>query len=296
MTALPAAAPDLGAYEAGRPTPVYGPRSAPSARLQLSVPSVSAGSQATLSWTTTDASSVTIDALGAVPASGYAVVTPAQTTTYVLTAINGSALVTATATLVVDGTTPAPTVPPVAPGGVTAVATASTAIHLTWSDGSDNENGFTIEQSLDGITFGTAGTVAANATTFDVTGLNASTTYTYRVRAFNAAGVSAYSQPASATTLPAALGAPTMLTASALSKSQVRLAWRDNSSAETGFRIERSTNASKFALLTTVAAGVVTFTDGGLRAGETYYYRVIAVNASGKSAASNVASATTPRK
>jgi hypothetical protein len=66
--------------------------------------------------------------------------------------------------------------------------------------------------------------------------------------------------------------------------------------SETSFRIERSTNANKFALLTTVAAGVVTFTDGGLRAGETYYYRVLAVNASGTSAASNVASATTPRK
>ena len=66
-------------------------------------------------------------------------------------------------------------------------------IHLTWSDGSDNETGFTIDQSLDGITFGTAGTVAANATTFDVTGLIASTSYTYRVRAFNASGNSAYS-------------------------------------------------------------------------------------------------------
>jgi len=118
----------------------------------------------------------------------------------------------------------------------------------------------------------------------------------FRVRAFNAAGVSPYSPTATVTTLRLALEAPTSLTAAALNRSQIQLAWRDNSSEETGFRIERSTNNKSFSVVATVTAGATAFTNSGLRSGETYYYRVFAVNAGGSSAASNVASAATPKK
>src|SRR5207302_9691012 len=46
--------------------------------------------------------------------------------------------------------------------------------------------------------------------------------------------------------------------------------------------------------LAAVAAGVTSYTDTGLAAGATYYYRVSASNAAGDSAFSNVASATVP--
>src|SRR5207245_2438928 len=55
--------PDLGAYEYGQAPPVYGPRVAPTARLLASPSSLTAGQTATLSWTTTDATQVTIDPL-----------------------------------------------------------------------------------------------------------------------------------------------------------------------------------------------------------------------------------------
>jgi hypothetical protein len=288
------AAPDLGAYESGLPTPVFGPRSAPSARLQLSAAHIAPGAQATLSWTTTDATAVTIDALGGVSATGYALVSPAQTTTFVLTATGQSGVATATATLVVDGT--GTQAAPAAPTTLTAAATSTNTVHLLWTDGSDNETGFTVERSTDGVTFVDAGSAPINALALDVTGLSPSTTYVFRVRAFNAAGVSPYSPTATATTPQVPLGVPTSLTAAALNRSQIRLAWRDNSSAETGFRIERSTNNKSFSVVATAAAGVTTFTDSGLRGGATYYYRVFAVNAGGSSAASNVASAATPKK
>lgn len=65
-------------------------------------PTIRAGKSAVLSFTTTNATSVTIDqGLGAQPASGSVVVTPAATTTYTLTAMNGGQTVTATAAVTV---------------------------------------------------------------------------------------------------------------------------------------------------------------------------------------------------
>ena len=75
-------------------------------------------------------------------------------------------------------------------------------INLRWSDFATNEDGYAIEQSLDGATFGQIDTVGPNVTSYSNTGLSASTTYYYRVHSFKAGGNSVYSNTASATTLP----------------------------------------------------------------------------------------------
>ncbi|MDQ7054057.1 MAG: fibronectin type III domain-containing protein [candidate division KSB1 bacterium] len=71
--------------------------------------------------------------------------------------------------------------------------------------------------------------------------MNPNSTYTYRVRAFNADGNSGYSNEASATTQsqPNPPAAPSNLTATAVSTSQIDLSWTDNSNNEDGFKIER---------------------------------------------------------
>ena len=99
--------------------------------------------------------------------------------------------------------------------------------------------------------------------------------------------------PASGTTAPAA---PTNLTATAASATQINLNWLDNSNNETGFIIERCTGAgcSNFALVTTTAANATTYNDGGRASGTTYTYRVRATNAGVDSANTLSASATTP--
>lgn len=89
--------------------------------------------------------------------------------------------------------------------------------------------------------------------------------------------------------------APTNLTATAVSSSQINLIWTDNSSNETGFKIERSTNGSSFTQIATVNAGVTNFASTGLQKNRLYYYRVLSYNAAGNSAYSNVASARTLR-
>lgn len=85
---------------------------------------------------------------------------------------------------------------PVAPSDLTAVLGSSmgtsTLITLNWTDNSDNELGFTIQRSLDGVNFGNLGTISPNWTTFTNLVANGATYY-YRIKAFNSAGPSAYS-------------------------------------------------------------------------------------------------------
>jgi len=89
---------------------------------------------------------------------------------------------------------------------------------------------------------------------------------------------------------------PSGLTATALSPTEVELAWAPGSTDETGFEVERSTGGASgpFTLLTTVGAGVTGHLDAGLEALTEYCYRVRAFNDDGPSGYSETACATTP--
>jgi len=94
---------------------------------------------------------------------------------------------------------------------------------------------------------------------------------------------------------PAMPGVPTGLTATAASSAQVDLAWTDNASDETSFKIERKTGvAGTFAQIGTAGANVKTYSDSSVAAGTTYYYQVRASSGAGNSAYSNTAAVTTP--
>ncbi len=89
--------------------------------------------------------------------------------------------------------------------------------------------------------------------------------------------------------------APSNLSASAASCSQINLSWTDNSNNETGFKIERKTGAGgSWSQIATVGANVTTYPSTGLSENTTYYYRVRAYNADGDSDYSNEPYATTP--
>ena len=88
--------------------------------------------------------------------------------------------------------------------------------------------------------------------------------------------------------------APSTLAVSVVSSSQLKLTWKDNSTIETGYKIEKSTSSgSGFSQIATVGASVVTYTASSLSSGTTYYFRVRAYNAAGNSSYSNTASGTT---
>ncbi|MBI9098405.1 MAG: fibronectin type III domain-containing protein, partial [Spirochaetaceae bacterium] len=93
-----------------------------------------------------------------------------------------------------------PVTVPASPDTLAVSSFSSTQIDLTWTDNSDNEEGFKIEQSTDGSVFSQIITVTADITSFSVTGLDAETQYFYRVRAYNSIGNSDYSNTVNETT------------------------------------------------------------------------------------------------
>jgi predicted phage tail protein len=88
--------------------------------------------------------------------------------------------------------------------------------------------------------------------------------------------------------------APSNLTATAISCSCIALNWRDNSTNESGFKIERcqGSGCSNFAQIAQVGANVTSYNDTTVTAGVSYSYRVRAFNTAGNSAYSNTATAT----
>jgi len=97
--------------------------------------------------------------------------------------------------------------------------------------------------------------------------------------------------------LPVAPTAPSAMGATAISSSAININWNDNSSDESGFEIWRSAgDEAHYRLLNTVPAGSTsprTYSDEGLFANVTYYYKVRAKGIGGSSAFSNSANART---
>ncbi len=71
------------------------------------------------------------------------------------------------------------------------------------------------------------------------------------------------------------------------------LSWTDNSSDESGFKIERSTDGTNFSEITSVSANITNYSDTGLSDSTQYWYRVRAYNGAGDSGYTNIANATT---
>jgi len=181
-----------------------------------------------------------------------------------------------------------------APSNLSATAVSFSRVDLSWTDNSSNESGFQIERKT-GVsgTYIQIGTVPANITSFSDTGALGGTEYYYRVRAWtNPGGPSGYSNEASVSTQDMPLSAPTGLTATIVSSSQIRLTWSDNSMGETGFVVERKEGAGAYHVLATAGANATLFIDTGLDTSTLYTYRVHATNGVGNSGYSNEASGT----
>lgn len=182
---------------------------------------------------------------------------------------------------------------PKAPSGMTAAAVSSSQINVSWTDNAGDEAGFELETSTDALSFTKIADLEPNVTSYQHTGLTPLAKRWYRVLAKNSAGKSAYSNIANATTRDVAPAAPSNLTLTSVSTSQIDLTWKDNAGNETGFQIERSADGNAFTKIADVAANTVKYENAGLAMNTLYYYRVRAVNAIGTSAYSNVSSVKT---
>ncbi|HEY3138092.1 MAG TPA: choice-of-anchor D domain-containing protein [Blastocatellia bacterium] len=122
--------------------------------------------------------------------------------------------------------------------------------------------------------------------------LNAGTTYLIVVDGFGGEGgdFTFSLQPSN----PHPPSAPSDLTATAVSTTEIDLTWKDNSSDEQGFRIQRSLDGSAFTEIAIVGPNVTTFNDTTVTANTLFFYRVFAFNGLGTSDPSNIAFAQTP--
>jgi len=93
------------------PPPPPPPPAAPTASLTASPEAIDKGQSSTLTWQTTNATDVSIDTVGAVQPNGSQQVSPADSTTYTLTAKGAGGTQTATARVTVNAPPPPPPPP-----------------------------------------------------------------------------------------------------------------------------------------------------------------------------------------
>ena len=201
---------------------------------------------------------------------------------------------------------------PSAPSGLTGTAASSSVINLSWTADTAPANctisGYNVFQSTtSGFTPSSSNQIASGvtSTSYSNTGLAASTTYYYKIEAVDSEGTSAASSQASAktsgggscTTVPSA---PSGLSATAASSSVINLSWTaDTPPANctiSGYNVYGSTTSGFTPSSSNLIASGVTstsYSNTGLAASTTHYYKIEAVDADGASAASSQASATT---
>ncbi len=167
---------------------------------------------------------------------------------------------------------------------------------LTW-----NANG---ESALTGykVRYGATQTLdteleALSDTSLLISGLTNDTQYYFSIRAtayFPEIDLFKEADSAILTATPSTIpAAPSSLSTTTISISQIDLSWTDNSYGEQGFNIERKEPGEDYSQIATVGENVTTYSDTGLNEATIYYYRVRAYNAAGNSDFSNEASATT---
>jgi len=169
---------------------------------------------------------------------------------------------------------------PVAPSNLQAIAVSYTSLKLTWSDNSDNEDGFVIYRDGKPIC-----TTNANVTTFTIScGLEAGTTYDFEVKAQNEAGASmptsAQGSTKDVTTPPLA---PTELKITAVEKTALRLTWKDNADNESGFIIYQNGVELK-----RVSSGCNCIVIDQLKECKSYRFRVEAINKIGSASSDEI--------
>jgi hypothetical protein len=216
---------------------------------------------------------------------------------------------TATSTAVSVTTPKVATVVPSAPTNVKATAPTDKSVSLTWTASTDASTsakvaGYYIIRAVSGGSSGTTiAQVASPTVTYTDTTVAPSTSYSYTIEAFDSSAtpvVSPASTAASVTTPAAPVttqppAAPTGLAATAISTSQINLAWTASSGA-TSYIIYRSTGTTTSGATSIGTVSTTTYGNTGLSADMAYSYYVIAANASTtKSSASNTATATTQK-
>lgn len=163
-----------------------------------------------------------------------------------------------------------------APAGVAVAQAGGASLLVSWQ-AVPGATGYVVERSTNGIDFATAHTAAPTARSWTNSGLTGAMRYFFRVRATDAAGRSTPSAIVSGVNRPSAV---TKAAVTVLSDTHLVLNWTETT-GETGYRIERSTDNVSFTQIGTVGANVPSYSSPGLAAGTPYWFRITPTSATG---------------
>ncbi|MEA3286956.1 MAG: SUMF1/EgtB/PvdO family nonheme iron enzyme, partial [Candidatus Marinimicrobia bacterium] len=164
------------------------------------------------------------------------------------------------------------------PTSVSALAVTDASITITWNDNCAFEDGYILEEDA-GSGYNEIADLATNTTSYTQTSLSLNTEYTYRVIAYTNSN---QADPIYTTALETEFPVPSALSAIPIANDEVELNWTDNTSFETGFKIERAEGAG-FVQIGLVGENVTTYTNAGLSSGMLYTYRIRAYTADNNS-------------
>ncbi|MDE1770239.1 MAG: fibronectin type III domain-containing protein [Thaumarchaeota archaeon] len=228
-----------------------------------------------------------------------------KTYLYRVSAINSNGTGTPSPEALVTPTSssaPPKNIAPNSPQSLTASIYSSTQINLSWnppiSNGGPPVTGYKIDYMLDSANFtNLVSNSGSSFTAYSHTGLQVGHTYSYRVFAINSIGTSNSSNTASATTVQITTvpGSP-ILSVNPSSATSVSLSWtpptNDGGSAIIGYKIEFSNGTSQYTVLVANTGNTQTaYLHNGLVTGQTYTYRVTAINSIGTGNPSNIETA-----
>jgi titin len=180
-----------------------------------------------------------------------------------------------------------------APAGVTAT-NGVTQANVSWNASTDLGGGTTlaykIYKNTTGGTYPLLAQPSGTGTTYTDTAVTQGSTYGYKIVTVNEAGDSPQSIPALVTigTVP---DVPTNLISAPLASGVIQLDWQaptnNGGFAVSGYEVERSTDGGSTYTTIATIGNVLTYADTGLTLGNTYHYRVSAINQQGMGAPSN---------
>jgi hypothetical protein len=176
-----------------------------------------------------------------------------------------------------------------APGNLSLDSLSDTQVRLSWQDNTDFETSFIVEHSTDGTHFLPIGTVASDLTsgvlsdTFQIDSM-----HYFRVKAVSKVNTSDYSNTVSSLLR---FNAPSNLVLDTLSYSRAVLSWQDNTTFETGFALEHSSDGVNFSPIASYKKNVTSATvNDTFQIDSMHYFRVKALTAIHSSKPSNTVS------
>jgi Fibronectin type III domain len=166
-------------------------------------------------------------------------------------------------------------------------SSASASVTLTWTGSASATSYDVFEGTTSGGESTTPIKTGVGGTSYTVPGLTPGQTYFFEVDGVNAGGNSQYSNQASATVLASV---PTLTSATA-GNGAVTLSWSASEGA-TSYSVYQGTSAGGEGNTAVASSSATTTTLSALTNGQTYYFKVAAIDAGGPSAKSNEVSAT----